>query len=80
MDRNKLIGWLCIWRLQHGSPNDGRMCVPTKVRLAWIAAGWVEETGDRDRFGYCHSNLTDAGMLVTDLSCPEWGIDPLPVE
>jgi len=65
-----LIAWLCMWRLQHGSENEGNICAPSAVLVGLINNGWIVEAGD----GH---DITDRGKAVSDLNCAEWGIDPL---
>lgn len=76
-DHEKLAGWLCMWRLQHGSSNGGVCCIPAFVRREWRRLGWVEFDGKPDEDGLLGCALTDAGKAVTDLHGPDWGIDPL---
>lgn len=78
MPEHVLIAWLCIWRLQHGTKNNGVMSIPTPVREGWLARGWVEFAHQADPDGYLGCDLTDNGKTVTDLNCAEWGISPMP--
>lgn len=68
--RHVLIAWLCMWRLQHGSENEGHIDMPGAVKEGLLHLGWIEEAGD----GH---NITDEGRTVSDLEGPHWGIDTL---
>ncbi len=70
---DKLLGWLVFLRLN--IDEDRPLCVPTAVRLALTAKGWIaigEETDEARRL-----HVTEAGCAASDLAAPEWGIDPL---
>jgi len=64
------IAWLCMWRLQHGTENNGEIFMPSAVSKALLRRGWIEEAGD----GH---NITAAGVDITDLHGPDWGINTL---
>lgn len=79
MSEDHLIGWLCMWRLQHGSANDGRIDMPGAVTDALVARGWVAMGGDPEWDGQPCS-ITEAGITITELHGPEWGINTIPAE
>jgi hypothetical protein len=78
VERERLIGWLCIARYHFW--NDLPFRVPPPVRSAMLAMGWVEITEDPDGEDNDAVRVTDAGCAISDLWMPEWGVDPLPVE
>lgn len=77
MDQDKLIGWLCILRLQFGKSEA--FYLPHAVRHEMERRGWIE-VGDADWDGNHRAGLTNKGMALSDLQAPEWGIDSVPAE
>lgn len=78
MNEDRLVGWLCMWRLQHGSANDGNIDMPSAVMQGLADRGWVE-FGPEEHDGKI-ARITEAGAAITDLHGPDWGIDTIPVE
>lgn len=78
LPEEKLVGWLCFWRLQHGSRNDGICCIPGHVWRAWEQRGWITlDVQNPDEYGYLPANITERGKMVTDLNAADWGIESL---
>ena len=78
MDANNLIGWLCIMRHNLSEEDDTTpFLVPECVRTALEERGWigVMEVDENGTIGIC---VSDAGLTVSDLAAPEWGINPVP--
>ncbi len=74
-DEEKLLGWLCIVRLNLGHDKEP-FNIPRPVRLALRQRGWIECTDEHQS----PAHVTELGRRVTDLAAPEWGIDPIGVE
>lgn len=70
MNDERLIAWLCVYRLQMDDDDDEHVqfSVPTAVHIALKERGWID---DKDSF-------TKAGLAVTDLHGADWGIDTIP--
>lgn len=71
MRDDHLIGWLCIMRHNLDDSGEGEFMIPTCVKEAMAARGWVEITDN-----WLH--VTEKGTAVSDLAAPEWGIAPIP--
>lgn len=76
MSENNLQGWACFVRLQFAA---GMVpSIPSAVQRAFLEHGWVVRRrvhGDSTALRF-----TAKGVMVTDLSAPEWSIDSMPVE
>lgn len=74
LSEEKLIGWLCIMRLNLDTrPFD----IPNFVRDSLIAKGWITVDTEADEDGLFLLRVTAAGLKITDLQAAEWGINPL---
>lgn len=74
---DRLIGWLVFYRLQCDL-DDPRTQMPTAVQEALVEKGWLEMGAERNWNGTRDGHITDAGIAVTDLAGPEWGVDSIP--
>lgn len=70
-----LIGWLCMIRLNWDAEIPA--FTPTVVQRALVAKGWLEIDDEADWQGNHQARWTDAGLAVSDLGGPEWGIETL---
>ena len=76
MDEKRLIGWLCIARLNVNLEEP--MTVPEVVADGWVSRGWVEIGGLNPNRANDVS-YTAAGRAVVDLHGPDWGIGTIPI-
>ena len=76
LSRAKLVGWLCILRLNIDRP----FYIPPAVQAQLVELGWCEVCEPLDDDGRRDIHVTEAGALASDLAAPEWGVDPVPVE
>jgi hypothetical protein len=75
ISKDRLIGWLCIAR--HQFSNGSACAMPRVVSDALIERGWMARDDGCDTW---NAHLTSAGLAVTDLNAPDWGINSLPQE
>jgi len=67
VDENVLTAWLCVYRLQMDDGDEITFSMPTRVRSELEARGWIDADDE----------ITERGLMVSDLNAAEWGIDPL---
>ena len=73
---DKLIGWIVMVRLAFDGDRDPFL--PTIVQRHLVERGWLEIDPEPQWNGHKQAHITDAGLAVTDLHGPEWGIDTMP--
>lgn len=76
MPEHVLIGWLVIAR--HQFSHETTCLMPRSVSNALIDRGWMVACDRSDDCDSWNAHLTSAGITVTDLNAPEWGINPIP--
>ena len=75
-----LVAWLVMFR--HQAWNGVQCVVPAMVSAELVGRGWIELThpeivsGLDDEIPY-DVHVTDLGCVVSDLTAPEFGIDPI---
>lgn len=77
----RLLGWLVIFRAQLAFQASlglqAPFMLPAGVREAMLARKWIELTqvGQAANGAVAYQmDLTDRGMMVSDLAGPEWGV------
>ncbi|MHC5022026.1 MAG: hypothetical protein ACYTGX_18355 [Planctomycetota bacterium] len=68
----RLIGWLCIMRLNWDGGVQFQM--PHEVRAELTRRGWISSAEEPDWDGAYESSLTNDGVALCDLNAAEWGI------
>jgi len=71
---DRLIGWLCILRHNLDESCKGAFFLPSCVKTALVARGWVEVSKGEDG-EWLH--VLPEGCFRSDLEAAEWGIDPI---
>lgn len=75
---DKLLGWLVFWR--HQSVNEiPNVAIPRSISGEMVARGWITPVPGSDWEGTSW-NFTQLGLALSDLTAPEYGIDPCPME
>lgn len=77
----RLLGWLVIFRVQMRAQDQLGMhlpfMMPGEVREAMRERSWITMTPIPEAppdAGAYHMEITDKGMMVSDLAGPEWGV------
>jgi len=72
VSRDRLIGWLCVLRMQFNAEQCIRM--PRGVQAQLIEEGWLEVDTEEDWEGHRASQITQKGVDVSDMHGADWGI------
>jgi hypothetical protein len=73
-----LTGWLVFIRMQFGE--DRVPMVPTPITRELVARGWLIDRGVAESWNEDEEvhdgTVSSAGLALTDLAGPEWGVEP----